>query len=344
MSEDKQADSSDAVERALKSVEELQNESGGAAAMDDLDPDAIEVLHADDGPISGDPSGEGHAPDPELEEEFANADEFELEAEATGANPALLDDDSDDGDGGDGEEEEIIDEGEEAKPDPQNAMLAAMIQAKNELSSVLEQTQKEAKSMHDRLVRVTADYENYKKRQVREKEDALKFANERLLKELLPVIDNMERAADSARQAGEGSDSEVITGVVEGVEMVHKSFIVTFEKFGVRGFSAHGEQFDPALHEAVAQREDDSVPNNTVVEEYQRGYMLHDRLVRPSMVIVSSGGPPFGSDEASGDEASGDEADDKADHTSNGEDATPADADDAADADADKSGEGEGGE
>jgi molecular chaperone GrpE len=290
MSDENSEPSSDAVERALKSVEQLDAEPP-SSGDDDLDPDAIEVLSTDpDLPPSGDPSGEGHAADPELEQAFANAAESELEAEATGefAAQADLDDDSD------GDEEEIVVEDEPKKPDPKDAMLEAMITAKQELTSVLDQTQKEAKSLHDRLVRVTADYENFKKRQNREKDEALKFANEKLLKELLPVIDNMERAADVARKAAEEAEGDVVKGVVEGVEMVHKSFMDTFKKFGIESFTAMGEVFDPAKHEAVAQREDASVPSNTVIEEYQRGYMLHDRLVRPSMVIVSSGGPAAG--------------------------------------------------
>lgn len=281
MGDENQGTTEDAVERALKSVEQLESEGNG---KDDLDPDAIEVVRSDpDLPPSGDPSGEGHAADPDLEQAFADAAESELEAEATGEF-AVQDDDDDD-------EEVVVEDDAPKKKDPKDAMLEAMIVAKQELQGVLDQTQKEAKSLHERLLRVTADYENFKKRQNREKEEALKFANEKLLKELLPVIDNMERATEVAKKAVAESDADVVGSVVEGVEMVHKSFMDTFKKFGIEGFSAHGEKFDPAKHEAVAQREDASVPSGRVIEEYQRGYTLHGRLVRPSMVIVSSGGP-----------------------------------------------------
>lgn len=191
-----------------------------------------------------------------------------------------------------GEEEIPLEEGEPepAKKAGNDAMLAAMIQAKNEAVSALEQTQKEAKSLHERLLRVSADFENYKKRQTRERAEAVKFANEGLLKELLPVLDNMERALQATRAAAE-QDGGNVGAVIDGVEMVFRQLTDALSRFGVQGFSALGQRFDPSRHEAVAQREDASVPNQTVIEEYQRGYLLHDRLVRPAMVVVSSGGP-----------------------------------------------------
>lgn len=178
---------------------------------------------------------------------------------------------------------------EEPKMSPQDAVLQSMIEAKNEALQALDQTQKEAASMQDRLMRVSAEFENYKKRQARERQDAIKFANEGLLKELLPVLDNFDRALGQMRS--EAVD-ERITKLIEGVEMVENQFTGALAKCGVEGFSSQGEVFDPNLHEAVSSREDTSVPNNTVLEEYQKGYKLNGRLVRPSMVIVSSGGPP----------------------------------------------------
>jgi len=175
-------------------------------------------------------------------------------------------------------------------------ILEAMVNAKNELTETLKQTQKEALSMKERLARVSADFDNYKKRQVREQEDAKRFANERLLKDMMPVLDNLDRALDAAKQ--QTSDmSDAGKNVVDGVQMVLKQFSDSLKKHGVTPFSALGEVFDPNRHEAVAQREDTSAPANTVIEEYQRGYLLHDRLVRPAMVIVATGGPEKGADE-----------------------------------------------
>jgi molecular chaperone GrpE len=135
--------------------------------------------------------------------------------------------------------------------------------------------------MFDRLARVSADFENYKKRVGREKEDAIKFGNEKLLKELLPVLDNMLRALQSAPAEG-GS-------FVDGVRLVAKTFEDSLAKFGVQGFDSQGAPFDPQKHEAVGTRPDANVPAQHVAEEYQRGYFLNDRLLRPALVIVSSG-------------------------------------------------------
>lgn len=284
------AESEDPVKEALESVARLEQE-------EELDPDAVEVLPPSDAPPSGDPADKpAPPPDPTLEEEFEGRDENSLEGEAT-ADVA-------------GDEEEIyLDEAEDAenaesaqnaekRKDPQAAVLEAMIQAKNEALIALEQTQKEAKSLQERLLRVSADFENFKKRQTREKEDAVRFANERLLKDMLPVLDNADRALEavtkSVEESRESPEGAAVRGLAEGIAMVFKQLGDTFGRFGIEGFSALGKPFDPAVHEAVAQREDTSVPSGTVIEEYQKGYLLHGRLVRAAMVVVSQGGPPSG--------------------------------------------------
>jgi molecular chaperone GrpE len=163
-----------------------------------------------------------------------------------------------------------------------DAMLEAVLKAKGELQEVLAQTQKEAKDMFDRLTRVSADFENFKKRQSREKQDAIKFANEGVFKELLPVVDNLQRAV----QAAGGAPGDKLS---DGVKLVLKQFEDTMTKFGVTGFDSHAAPFDPARHEAVGARPHDDIPANHVAEEFQRGYLLHERLLRPALVIVSSG-------------------------------------------------------
>lgn len=172
-------------------------------------------------------------------------------------------------------------EAPEPKKSASDALLEATMKAKQELQEVLAQTQKEAKDMHDRLARVSADFDNFKKRVTREKQDAIKFANEGVFKEMLPVLDNMLRAMQSAP---EGQST-----FVDGVRLVAKQFEDVLGKMGVKGFSSLGEPFDPAKHEAVGARPDDKIPAQHVCEEYQRGYMLHDRLLRPALVIVSNG-------------------------------------------------------
>jgi molecular chaperone GrpE len=160
-------------------------------------------------------------------------------------------------------------------------MLESVLKAKGELQEVLAQTQKEAKDMYDRLARVSADFDNFKKRQTKEKSEAIKFANEGVIKEILPVLDNLLRALGAA-----GTDSG---SLLDGVKLVAKQMEDVLGKFGVVGFDAAGQPFDPARQEAVGSRPDASVPAQHVCEEYQRGYMLHDRLLRPALVVVSLG-------------------------------------------------------
>ncbi len=162
-------------------------------------------------------------------------------------------------------------------------MVESLLRAKNELQQVLDQTQKEAKDMFERLARVSADFENFKKRVAREKEDAIKFGNEKAFKEIVPVIDNFRRALQAAPSDG--------GQFVEGVRLVSKSLEDAVARFGVVGFDSVGQPFDPSRHEAVGSRPHDTVAAQHVCEEYQRGYLLHDRLLRPALVVVSSGPP-----------------------------------------------------
>ncbi|MDY6851099.1 MAG: nucleotide exchange factor GrpE [Thermodesulfobacteriota bacterium] len=139
----------------------------------------------------------------------------------------------------------------------------------------------EAEKNLDRFLRTQADMENMKKRLDREKADFVKFANEGLLRDLLPVLDNLERALKHADSTSGGQ------GLKEGLQLTIDDFVNVFKKFGVKAISALGEKFDPNFHEAVMQREDPDIDDNTVLEVIQRGYLLNDRLLRPSMVVVS---------------------------------------------------------
>jgi molecular chaperone GrpE len=142
-----------------------------------------------------------------------------------------------------------------------------------------QQTQARLAETHDRLLRSAAELENVKRRGAKEREDLRKFAVEALLKDFLPVGDNLERALDHAEQ----HDPKV---VIEGVRLVQKIFEQALGKHGVVGFSAAGKMFDPAVHEALMQAESD-LPPGTVVMEMARGYKLNDRLVRPAAVVVA---------------------------------------------------------
>jgi molecular chaperone GrpE len=140
----------------------------------------------------------------------------------------------------------------------------------------------EAERLQDRLLRLQAEFDNYKKRMAREKAEFLKFATEGLLLELLPVLDNLERALTSAR--AESANREA---VADGIEMIVRLFRSTLDKAGVKPLEAAGQPFDPGLHQAIAQVETSDRPENIVVEEVQKGYLLEGRVLRAAMVKVS---------------------------------------------------------
>jgi molecular chaperone GrpE len=152
---------------------------------------------------------------------------------------------------------------------------------KLDLEAKLQEKEKEAKENYDRFLRLSAEMENFKKRVEKEKVESYKFANENLLKDLLPVLDNLERALEHGPEAGNTK------AFLEGVDMVLKGFLSILEKYGVTRIEALGEEFDPNQHEAVMVQEENSRPPGTVISQLQRGYRLHERLVRPAMVVVS---------------------------------------------------------
>jgi molecular chaperone GrpE len=150
-----------------------------------------------------------------------------------------------------------------------------------ELNKKLEEKEKEIKEHHDRLLRLAADFENYKKRAAKEKEDWTKFANEDLIRAVLPFIDNLERAISHAEKVAD-------TGVlIEGVRLTIQQLLQVLNRFGLSPFESVGKPFDPNVHEAMLVVETDKHEPNQVVEEFQKGYLLNDRLLRPATVSVS---------------------------------------------------------
>ena len=143
------------------------------------------------------------------------------------------------------------------------------------------ETQERLKDTHERLLRVAAEFENFKRLAQRDQREYYRFANESLLKELLPIVDNLERAIKSSKERmGSG-------GLIQGVELVLKQFLETLAKFGVRPMNSVGEAFDPSRHQAVLHVESEDATGKIVAEEYQRGYLLHDRILRAAMVAVA---------------------------------------------------------
>jgi molecular chaperone GrpE len=147
----------------------------------------------------------------------------------------------------------------------------------------------EIASLKDQLLRKQADFENFRKRMVREREDAIKYANTSLLLDLVEIIDNFERAIKSSE------DSTEFESFYDGVVMIEKQFTSMLDsKYGLKRFECIGEEFDPEKHEAIAAVESADVDTQTVTDEFMRGYMLHERVLRHSKVRVAmpSAGPP----------------------------------------------------
>ena len=150
------------------------------------------------------------------------------------------------------------------------------------LEAKFEAKEKEAEENYDRLLRLSAEFENYKKRSSREIEEFRKFANQSLIKEMLSVVDNLELAMNSTN-----GHKAIDKDLLQGLEMTHREILKVFEKFNVKPIDAKGQPFDPTFHEAVMQEETNDYAKNTVINEMQRGYLIHDRLLRPTMVVVA---------------------------------------------------------
>jgi molecular chaperone GrpE len=138
-----------------------------------------------------------------------------------------------------------------------------------EMETKIKSLEKEAKETYDRFLRVSAEFENYKKRSAREMSEFKKFANESLIKELLIVVDNIERAINSSKDEGNSNN-----GLIEGIDMTLKELLKIFEKFSVKQVESLGKPFDPNFHQAVMQQENDEYPHNTVINELQKGYLI----------------------------------------------------------------------
>lgn len=150
------------------------------------------------------------------------------------------------------------------------------------LEEKLKATEASLSEATDRMLRMAADFDNYKKRMAREADEFRKFANESLIKQLLNILDNLERAIDSSKSGEKASGS-----ILEGVELIYKEILSILEKYCVLPVDCLEKSFDPLFHQAVSQEETEKYPENTVVRELMKGYTMHDRLIRPSMVTVS---------------------------------------------------------
>jgi molecular chaperone GrpE len=141
--------------------------------------------------------------------------------------------------------------------------------------------QRQVAELQDRMLRIQADAENFRKRINREKEEVIRYAKEEFIREILPLKDNLERALAHA------SEAERQDAIYAGVKMVLEQFNAVLEKMGVAPIEALNQPFDPAFHEAMLQQESDEVPPNTVICEHQKGYCYNERLLRPALVTVA---------------------------------------------------------
>jgi molecular chaperone GrpE len=162
---------------------------------------------------------------------------------------------------------------------------AAGAETVEQLKEALAAKETEAAANWDKFVRERADLENFRKRVQKEKEEILKYGNESLLTDIIPVIDNMERALS---HACDDICDEKMNAVLEGIRLTHGMLLGTLKKFGVTPLETErGAPFDPAFHQAMCQVESAELPPNSIVEEFQRGYLLNERLLRPAMVSVA---------------------------------------------------------
>ncbi len=171
----------------------------------------------------------------------------------------------------------------EAEPEPEPEATEA------EESDEVLSLRKELEELTDRHTRLQADFENQRRRTLKERQEAHQYGHENLVKDLLATVDNLDRAIDHASNSSK-SDDEDFQGMLQGVELVRRELLAAFAKHGVSRLEALNEAFDPNFHEAMAQQESDEVPANTVVQVFQTGYKLRDRLLRPARVVVSKPG------------------------------------------------------
>ncbi len=180
-----------------------------------------------------------------------------------------------------GKEELAAQEEETASENIDVEEVEEVVEDELTLEDELEQARAEASELQDKLLRMAAEFENYKKRMERDRGLALKFAEEGIIKELLPSIDNLERAIE------QGQKTDNAGHLLEGVEMTLKGLVASMGKFEVKPLESIGQVFDPNIHEALAMEETDEMEPNNVLREFEKGYTFKEKLIRPAKVVVA---------------------------------------------------------
>jgi molecular chaperone GrpE len=218
-----------------------------------------------------DDGSEGASSAPEAEEQQAE------EVSSGAMDDLFLSPDDSDGEEVPGETESAS---PEEAPQPEGAQSAESAAEVQQLQDKVDELTTERDEAKNRMMRVAADLENFRKRAHREKDELRRYGIDKVVLELLPVLDNLERALEHSQSADAGT-------IVDGVRMVHRQFVGALRKHGVEGFESKGEKFDPQKHEAIQQLESAEHETGTILEQYQKGYYLHDRLIRPALVVVA---------------------------------------------------------
>lgn len=189
------------------------------------------------------------------------------------------------------EEQAAVEEQEAAAEAEAEAEGADCAEETAETETAEPDAAEELARVKDQLMRLAAEFENYKKRMKNEQDKLAKYAGESILRDLLPTVDNLERALETANnQAGAQGDAESrLKGLLEGVELTRKSLMATLERFGVTPVESLGHPFNPNEQEAMSMEASTEAPANQVIREFARGYRFKDRMLRPAMVVVSSG-------------------------------------------------------
>ena len=181
-------------------------------------------------------------------------------------------------------EEEIVKQEEELQTEEQETVQEEQIEEVSQeeiLQNKVAELEAANAELKDQMLRRQAELENYRKRLIRDKEEAVQFANESLIRDILGFLDNMDRALVAAKNGGD------INALIEGFEMTQNQLLSTLDKnWGLKGIDSVGQEFDPSLHEACMMTIDESLDKETVREEFQKGYTLHGRVVRPSKVKI----------------------------------------------------------
>ena len=166
---------------------------------------------------------------------------------------------------------------------PDKLTIELLSQELQDLKSLHEEKLKEFDEQNEQFLRLQAEFENFRRRSLKEKQESFKFGHQNLVKDLLSAVDNLERALEHGVQ----SSGAEVKGILDGVELVNREVLGALAKHGVREIAADGKIFDPADHEAMGQLPNAEVPPNTVLQVLQKGYVIHDRMLRPARVVVA---------------------------------------------------------